>query len=457
MNAKVLIVDDEKVIRDSLELLLKEEGYKADTSADGEEALIKMKELSYDVVITDIKMPKVDGIELMQKAKDISPNTFFIIMTAYASVNTAIEALRQGAYDYLIKPVEFDDVILRLKRLVTYKNLAAENISLRQRLSSETGFQNLIGKSESMRKVFDLITRVATTNSNVLISGKSGTGKELVAKAIHYNGLRKDQIFLPVNCGAISENLIESELFGHKKGAFTGATEEKMGLFKVADGGTIFLDEIADLPLNLQVKLLRVLEDRQFIPVGGTKAVITDVRIIAATNQNLFEKVKAGEFREDLYYRLNVVEIKLPTLNEKREDIPLLVNHFIEKFRIEMGRKIIGVDNETMRLLMSHDWQGGVRELENIIERAIIFAKEEIITVNDLSDYIKGSSFSDAFPDSLKDAMRIFEREHIIKTIKKYDYDKEEAAKMLQIGLSSLYRKMEELDIPTKAPKDVEQ
>lgn len=454
MSAKVLIVDDEKVIRDSLEVLLKDEGYKAETAPDGEEALRKIKENNYDIIITDIKMPKIDGIELMQQAKNISPDSFFIIMTAYASVNTAIEALRQGAYDYLIKPVEFDDVILRLKRLISYKRLVIENVSLRQRLSSETGFQNIIGKSEPMRKVFDLISRVSTTNSNVLIVGKSGTGKELVAKAIHYNGARKEQIFLPVNCGAISENLIESELFGHKKGSFTGATEDKMGLFKVADGGTIFLDEIADLPLNLQVKLLRVLEDRQFIPVGATRPVITDVRIIAATNQNLFEKVKTNEFREDLFYRLNVVEIKLPTLNDRREDIPLLVNHFIEKFRTEMGRKIIGVDNETMRLLISHDWRGGVRELENIIERSIIFARDEIITVNDLSDYIKGNNFSDAFPDSLKDAMRIFEREHIIKTIKKYEYDKEEAAKALQIGLSSLYRKMEELDIPTKAPKE---
>ncbi len=457
MSAKVLIVDDEKVIRDSMEVLLKDEGYKAETAPDGEEALGKIKEENYDIIITDIKMPKIDGIELMQQAKNISPDSFFIIMTAYASVNTAIEALRQGAYDYLIKPVEFDDVILRLKRLISYKRLVTENVSLRQRLSSEAGFQNIIGKSEPMKKVFDLITRVASTNSNVLIVGKSGTGKELVAKAIHYNGARKEQIFLPVNCGAISENLIESELFGHKKGSFTGATEDKMGLFKVADGGTIFLDEIADLPLNLQVKLLRVLEDKQFIPVGATRPVITDVRIIAATNQNLFEKVKTNEFREDLYYRLNVVEIKLPTLNERREDIPLLVNHFIEKFRTEMGRKIIGVDNDTMRLLISHDWRGGVRELENIIERAIIFARDEIITVNDLSDYIKGNNFSDAFPDSLKDAMRIFEREHIIKTIKKYEYDKEEAAKALQIGLSSLYRKMEELDIPTKAPKEPEQ
>ncbi|MGE5432662.1 MAG: sigma-54-dependent transcriptional regulator [Syntrophomonadaceae bacterium] len=457
MCAKVLIVDDEKVIRESLEMLLKDEGYKAETAADGEEALQKISNNDFDVVLTDIKMPKVDGIELMQKAARISPETFFIIMTAYASVKTAIEALREGAYDYFIKPVEFDDVILRLKRLISYKKLSTENKSLRQRLSSEAGFQHIIGKSEPMQKVFDLITRVAQTNSNVLIVGKSGTGKELVAKAIHFNGHRKEQIFLPVNCGAISENLIESELFGHKKGAFTGATEDKMGLFKVADGGTLFLDEIGDLPLNMQVKLLRVLEDKQFIPVGGTRPVTTDVRIIAATNQNLFEKTKTGEFREDLYYRLNVVEIKLPSLNERREDIPVLVNHFIEKFRIEMGRKIVGVDNETMRLLMNHDWRGGVRELENVIERAIIFAREEVITINDLSDYLRGNTFSDNFPDALKDALKIFEREHIIKTIKKYNYDKEEAAKALMIGLSSLYRKMEELDIPTKAPKEVEE
>ncbi len=454
MSDKILIVDDEKFIRDSLELFLQEEGYKTDTAADGEEALRKISSESFDVVITDLNMPKLDGIELIRKAANIAPESYFIIMTAYASVKTAIEALREGAFDYLLKPVEFDDVLLRVKRLSEYKKIGLENKYLKQKNSSETGFHNIIGKSEAMKKVFDTVSRVAATNSNVLVIGKSGTGKELIAKAIHYNGLRKDKIFLPVNCGAISENLIESELFGHKKGSFTGATEEKMGLFKVADGGTIFLDEIGDLPLNMQVKLLRVLEDKQFLSVGGTRPIATDVRIIAATNQNLFEKTKTGEFREDLYYRLNVVEIKLPSLNERREDIPLLVNHFIEKYRSEMGRKIIGVDNETMRLLMNHDWRGGVRELENIIERAIIFARDEIIRIEDLSDYVQGNSYSDNFPDSLKDALRIFEKEHILKTIKKFDYNKEEAAKALSIGLSSLYRKMEELNIPTKAPKE---
>lgn len=454
MSAKILIADDEKNIRDSLKLILDEEGYLTDVASDGEEALQKIEAENFDIVITDIKMPKIDGMQLLETSTKIAPDSFFIIMTAYASVKTAIDALRNGAYDYLIKPVEFDDVIFRIKKLIDYKKLASENKYLRQRISSDTGFTNLIGKSEPMKKVFDIITQVAPTNSNVLIQGKSGTGKELVAKAIHFNSKRKDRIFLPINCGAISENLIESELFGHKKGAFTGAADDKQGLFKVADGGTLFLDEIADLPLSMQVKLLRAIEDKEFFPVGGTKPVSTDVRIIAATNQNLFEKTKSGEFREDLFYRLNVVEIKLPTLNERKDDIPILVNHFIERYSNEMGKKVIGADNQTMKALIAHDWRGGVRELENVIERAIIFCNKEMLTINDLADYFRTDNIDTGYPDSLKDALRNFEREHILKTIKKYEYNKEEAAKALEIGLSSLYRKMDELDIPTKSPKE---
>lgn len=454
MSSKILIVDDEKPIRDSLKLVLAEEGFITDTAGDGEDALLKIQDNSYDIVISDIKMPKMDGMQLLESSSKISPETFFIIMTAYASVKTAIDALRCGAYDYLIKPVEFEDVIIRVKRLLDYKMLAAENKSLRQRISSDAGFTNLIGKSQPMKKVFDIISQVAPTNSNVLIIGKSGTGKELVAKAIHYNSPRKEKIFLPINCGAISENLIESELFGHKKGSFTGATEDKTGLFKVADGGTLFLDEIGELPLNLQVKLLRAIEDKEFIPVGGVKPVGTDVRIIAATNQDLFEKTKTNEFREDLYYRLNVIEIKLPTLNERFEDIPLLVNHFIEKFSKEMGKKIIGIDNETMKILLAHEWRGGVRELENAIERAIIFASTEKISVDDLADHFKEKNIQVGYPDSLKDAVKDFEKEHILKTIRKFDFNKEDAAKALEIGLSSLYRKMDELGIPTRSGKE---
>ena len=450
MKGKLLIVDDEKAIRDSLKMVLTDEGYSAETASDGLEAIDKLTNDEFDIVISDIKMPNLDGMQLLKKTTEISPATFFIIMTAYASVQTAIEALRLGAYDYLLKPVEFDEVLFRVNRMMDYKKLSLENKLLKSRFSSQIGFENLIGESEPMKNVFELIKRVGATNSNVLIMGKSGTGKELVAKAIHKQSSRADNIFLPINCGAISENLIESELFGHKKGSFTGATDEKQGLFKVAEGGTLFLDEIADLPLNLQVKLLRALEEKQFLPVGGTKPIKSDVRILAATNQNLFEKAKKGEFREDLYYRLNVVEIKLPSLNERKEDIPILANHFIKKYSEEMNKKILGLTNSAMKALMSHDWRGGVRELENIIERAIIFANNEIIELQDLSDYVRGNSENYVFPDSLKEANKNFEREHIIKTMKKYNNNKDETAKALDIGLSSLYRKMEDLNIPTK-------
>lgn len=454
MNAKILVVDDEEAIRTSIQMILNEEGYRTDTASDGQEALDKIKSEDYDIIISDIKMPKWDGIQLLEKVSNFSPESFFIIMTAYASIDTAIDALRKGAIDYFIKPIEFDDLIMKVKRLLNYKRAASENITLRQRISAPVGFENIIGKSESMHKVFNLIRQVAPTNSNVLISGKSGTGKELVAKAIHYNSKRKNDIFLPINCGAISENLIESELFGHKKGSFTGATEEKIGLFKVADGGTLFLDEIGDLPLALQVKLLRAIEDKQFLPVGGTVHVKTDARIIAATNQNIFEKTKIGEFREDLYYRLNVVEIKLPSLNERKEDIPILVNHFIEKFCYEMGKPNLRIDNETIRILMYHDWRGGVRELENVIERAVIFAAGMVISPDNLADYLICEANENLYPEILKEAVKAFEKEHIIKTVKKYNYDKDATAKALNIGLSSLYRKMEELDIPTKSFDD---
>ncbi len=450
MSAKILIVDDEMAIRETLKSILEEEGYECAVAADGLDALEKLEKNNFDVIISDIKMPNMDGMELMDRVSNISPETFFIIMTAYASVQTAIETLRKGAYDYLIKPVEFDDLLIRLKRLLNFKKLSLENKTLRKRISSPSGFTNLIGESQAMKNVFALIEQVAPTNTTVLITGKSGTGKELVAKAIHYHSKRKNEVFLPVNCGAISESLIESELFGHKRGAFTGATEDKQGLFKVADGGTLFLDEIGDLPLNLQVKLLRALEDRAFLPVGGTKPIETNVRLIAATNQNLYEKMKAGEFREDLFYRLNVVEINLPSLNERPEDIPPLVNHFIDKYCNEMGKKILHVDKETMRILISHNWRGGVRELENVIERAVIFAKSDVIVPEDLTDNVKSEISEIGYPDDLKEAVRKFEKAHIMKLLKHFDFSKEETAKALAIGLSSLYRKMEEYGISTR-------
>lgn len=450
MKSKILIVDDEKVIRESIKIFLTEEGYECNTASNGEEGLVFLESETYDIAITDIKMPGIDGIEFIEKGNKVSPETFFIIMTAYASVDTAVTAIREGVYDYIQKPVELDQLLFRINKLLDYKKLFNENKILRQRLSY-SGRNSIIGKSDSMEKIFELIEKVATTNTNVLILGKSGTGKELVAKEIHLRSQRADKIFLPVNCGAISETLIESELFGHKKGSFTGATEEKPGLFKVADGGTLFLDEIGEVPLNLQVKLLRAIEEKQFFPVGGIKPIKSNVRIIAATNKNLSEKAKNGEFREDLYYRLNVFEISLPSLEERREDIPLLVNHFVDKFSTEIGKKVISVDNKVMKILLGHNWRGGVRELQNVIERAVIFASTEQITMDDLSDNLKNNESSNEYPDSLKDAVKKFEKEHIIKIFKKFDHNKEEAAKYLNIGLSSLYRKMEELGIPTKA------
>ncbi|MCB9248831.1 MAG: sigma-54-dependent Fis family transcriptional regulator [Ignavibacteriales bacterium] len=454
MEIKILIADDEKGIRDSLQMILNEEGFATTVVSDGLLALEEIKKNEYQLVISDIKMPGLDGIELLEKCAKISPETYFIVMTAYASVETAVSALRNGAYDYLLKPVEFDDLLHKIKRLLDYKKLSDENKFLRQKISATADFENIIGNSEPMKKVFNIISQVAPTNTNIFISGKSGTGKELVAKAIHYHSKRKDKIFLPINCGAISENLIESELFGHRKGSFTGAVGDKDGLFKVADGGTLFLDEIADLPLNLQVKLLRAIEDKEFLPVGGVKSVKTDVRIIAATNQDIYEKTKSGDFREDLYYRLNVVEIKLPSLNERREDIPLLVNHFVEKYCKEMGKPVLGVTNDSIKKLINYDWRGGVRELENIIERAIIFSAGDKIEVNDLADNVNQSISIGNMPESIKEASLIFEKEHIKRIIKKYDNNKEEAATALEIGLSSLYRKMELLDIPTRPMKE---
>ena len=454
MSARILIADDEKGIRDSLEMILSEEGYSTNSVSNGIEALELIENEDFNLVISDIKMPGMDGMELLEKCSQSFPDIYFIIMTAYASVETAIKALRNGAYDYLLKPVEFDDLLIRVKRLLDFKKLTDENKFLRQKISRDADFENIIGKSEPMAKVFKIISQVAPTNSNIFISGKSGTGKELVAKAIHFNSNRKDKIFLPINCGAISENLIESELFGHKKGSFTGAVSDKDGLFKVADGGTLFLDEIGDLPLNLQVKLLRAIEDKEFMPVGGVKPVQTDVRIIAATNQDIYEKTKIGDFREDLYYRLNVVEIKLPSLNERREDIPLLVNHFIEKYCKEMGKPILGVTTESMKRLINYNWRGGVRELENIIERAIIFSSGEFIEISDLANGVSSSMNISVAAETLKEATMNFEKEHIKRIIKKYDNNKEEAAKALGIGLSSLYRKMELMGIPTRSTKE---
>jgi DNA-binding NtrC family response regulator len=447
MKANILVVEDEQAIRDALKMVLEEEGYQTQAADDGKKAMELVNKNDFDIVITDLKMPEMDGMSLTRQIQQICPQTSVIIITAHGSLESAIEALRIGAYDYILKPFDFDDVLYKIKRLIKQKELILENQALRHEVEQKYSFSNIVGQSPQMKKIFDLIKKVANTKGNVLITGSSGTGKELVARAIHYNSDRKNKPFVAINCGAIVGNLMESEFFGHKKGSFTGAVRDKDGHFKMANEGTLFLDEIGDIPLHLQVKLLRAIEENEILPVGGNTPIKTNVRIIAATNRNLEEDLEKGTFRDDLFYRLNVVEIKLPSLNERREDIPLLVKHFIDKYNVELNRNIKNVDNETMRILLNYSWKGGIRELENVIERALILCEDEFITKRDLPPNMTDIDYEADIPDRMKDAVATFEKKHIISILKRVENNKEEAAKILDISLSSLYRKMDELNI----------
>ncbi|MCA2005428.1 MAG: sigma-54 dependent transcriptional regulator [Ignavibacterium sp.] len=449
MAFKILVVDDEEIIRDSISYILETEGYEVEKAENGKVAYDKIKLKHYDLVITDIEMPAMKGTELLEKIKTLDPQTAVIIITAFGSLDTAITALRNGASDYILKPVEFDELLIKVKRLFEVKDLLIENKVLREEINRKYDFENIVGKSPAIKKVFDMIQAVAETDSTVLISGNSGTGKELVARAIHYRSKRKNKPFIAVNCGAISENLIESELFGHKKGAFTGAISDKEGFIKAADGGTLFLDEISEMPPQLQVKLLRAIQEKEYTPVGTTQSLPVNVRFVATTNRNLEEEVKAGRFREDLYYRLNVVEIHLPSLKEREEDIPLLADHFLNKYRKELNKNIKGIDNDAMRALLAHEWKGEVRELENVIERAVIFCKGEYISLDDLPTTFAPDreSLEISFSNSLEDSVRKFERDFIMRALESNNFNKEKTADILKVGLSTLYRKLKELDI----------
>lgn len=451
MADSILIVDDEEIIRESLSFILSKEGYSVREAANGRVAVDLMRDNTFDLVLTDLEMPEMKGIELLEHVTNSSPETLVVIITAYGSIDTAIAALRKGAVDYILKPVEFDELLVKIDRLLSSRRLSLENKLLRGELHRQYNFEQIIGQSSAMEEVFDTIRKVASSDGTVLINGKSGTGKELVARAIHYSSKRSTRPFVPVNCGAIVENLFESELLGHKRGSFTGASMDREGYFKTADGGSLFLDEVSEIPLHLQVKLLRAIEQKEVTPVGTSMPIPVDVRIIASTNRNLVKEVEAGRYREDLFYRLNIVEINLPALAERGDDIPLLVNHFVAKYAEEMKKDVRGVDNEVMKALMAHSWKGEVRELQNVIERGVIFAEGRIITKKELPIFFEQKQetvYSFDARRSMKEAVDDFERQYITHVLRSNQYNKELTAKALKISLSSLYRKIEELNIP---------
>ena len=448
MPEAILVADDEPGVRESLGEVLRDAGYRVQTAADGAAALAALERDDFAVVITDLRMPGADGLTVLRRAREISPQTLVVVMTAHGSVETAVEALRAGATDYLLKPVVFDDLLAKVEHLLEYRQLAWQAQMLRREVEARYDFEGLVGAGPPMREVFELIKKVAPTQSTVLITGESGTGKEVVARAIHHFSEVAQRIFLPVNCAAIPENLLESQLFGHVRGAFTGAVSSQEGLFARAKGGTIFLDEIGDMPFGLQSKLLRAIEAKEILPVGSTQTITVDVRIIAASNQNLHEMVNQGKFREDLYYRLNVVNIVLPPLRERREDIPSLIEYLVRRHNREMKRAYRGVDNATLKLLMSQPWKGNVRELDNVIEHAMILGGGEWITVADLPRALRERD--DALPavgDELREALRAYERIHIESVLRRTGSDKRKAAELLGLSLSSLYRKLNELGI----------
>ncbi len=388
-KARVLVVDDEKSMRDLLSITLEKEGYDVVTAAGGEAAIEALRRDATDAVITDLRMPKVDGLQVLRAAKEISPDMAVIVITAVAPTETAVEAMKLGAYDYITKPFKLDEVSLIVRNALERKRLRDENLYLRKQLETQHRFENIIGKSGRILEVFDTIRKISDSPSTAMITGESGTGKELVARAIHFNSLRRDKPFVSVNCGAIPEGLMESELFGHVRGAFTGAVSNKIGLFSAGEGGTLFLDEITEIPPLLQVKLLRAIQTREIRRVGDTKDMKTDVRLIAASNLNLEDAVRDGVLREDLYYRLNVIPIQLPPLRERREDIPLLVAHFLQKFGKELGKGARGVAPDAMGVLERYHWPGNIRELENVLERAIVLGAGEMLSVESLPETLR--------------------------------------------------------------------
>ena len=447
----ILVVDDEKSLREMLAILLQREGYQVIQVENGKKGLELVKKSEFDLIITDMKMPELGGLELLRKLREQDNDITVLMMTAFSSTEDAVEAMKLGAYDYITKPFKNDEIRLVVKNALERKKLQKENKHLKEQLGQRFSFKKLIGESREMKQLISLLERIAPSEANVLITGESGTGKELVARALHLNSARKEHSFIPINCGAIPENLLESELFGHEKGAFTGADRKKEGLFETADKGTLFLDEIGELPMGMQVKLLRVLQEREFRRVGGTKNLPLDIRLVAATNQNLILMVKEGSFREDLFYRLNVVSVELPPLRERKSDIPLLINCFYEQ---QTGNSTYSIQPEALEVLLNYDWPGNIRELQNLVERCLVLGGHDQLKSEWLPPQMqvtkKGTGcILDEIPEDfqLEPWLEEIERNVLVKALDKTGGVRKKAAELLGISFRSIRYRLDKLGI----------
>ncbi len=442
-KVRILVVDDELIVRESLVGWLKKTGYDVDSAAGGNEALRMLQETDYDLVFLDIKMPDMSGIEVLQIIKERFPHVMVVMITAYGSVETAVEAMKLGANDYLMKPFEPEYLLVLVEKLIKQKKIIEENILLKEQVAKRVRYEDLVGASECMQELFEIIEEVASVDSPVLIIGETGTGKELVAKAIHSKSERKFGPFVAINCGAFPENLLETELFGYEAGAFTGAVKTRKGRIELAHGGTLFLDEIGEIPLKMQVDLLRVLEEKRFQRIGGRDFISVDFRCISATHKDLEEEIKKGAFRKDLYFRLNVIEIKVPPLRERKEDIPLLAEYFLARFKKETNKPVNVISKDALNYLQSYDWPGNVRELENAIERAVVLAKGSVLTKKDFAFLARGGDVGDDECKSLEAA----EKRHIEKILRECGWNISRAARVLEINRTTLHNKIKKYNL----------
>jgi len=448
----ILLVDDEKSVSSTISMFLKKEGYRVEESSSGKEAVEKLKTKFFDLVITDLKMKPIDGLQVLRETKNINPLTEVILMTGFGTVESGVEAMRLGAYDYIQKPFDKEEFVILVGKALERKQLLTEVEHLQEELKEKYRFENIVGNSNEMMDVFSMALKVAPTDSTVLISGESGTGKELVARAVHINSRRKNRSFITINCGALPENLQESELFGHVRGAFTGAIRDKRGLFQEANGGTLFLDEVGETAPSTQVKILRFLQDGEIRRVGENDAIYVDVRLLAATNQDLEKAIEEGRFREDLYYRLNVIPIHMPPLRKRRDDIPLLINYFLEKNVTQKKKKIDQVSQDAMKILTGYHWPGNVRELENVLERAVILTNRNVILPEDLPVSIREtqSAGQESDEDIGEKTLEDLEKYYILKALEKYGWNQKKVSDVLGISTTTLWRKLKSYGIEPK-------